>query len=701
MAGKLEKIHAKAIKRFEDIYTRERDERREAIEDIRFTHVLGGQWSEEMNEKRKDQPRFTVNRVLAAVMQVTGDQRENRTSIKVIPTAEGTKEIAEVFTGLVRSIEARSDAESIYDGAFDESVCGGYGGWRVITEYVDDGFDQEIKLLPIRSAASSLWFDPASVQYDKSDAKYAFYTTYIPEEEFKDRFPKASVQDFDGQKLDTSADLQWYDGENIQIAEYWEKEPITKQIALLSDGRIIDSKEEKDVLDELIEMGITVKRTRSVESHKVVRYLMSGAEILEGPENHAGKHIPLVPVYGRTIEIEGKKYVSGLVRHAKDPQRILNYAESASVEASAMAPKDPIWITAEQARGHESSLKNFNRTNSPFMLYNSDPKAPGAPQRGGAPQVQQALILQAERAENGVFATTGIQPPSLGINPELQSGKAVIAQQKMGDRGSFIYSDNLTKSIRYTGEILADLMPKIYDTERVITILNIDGSTEDIEINKAISEFNQPVIDQQTGKQIIVNDLTQGKYDVYISSGAAYSTKRQESAQQLIDLSTNNQAFAEFTPDLIAKSLDTLDADELHKRLRKVMIQKGIAEPTEEEIKEFGLDKEQPPDPLQQAMLQNAQADTEKKQAEIRRMRSQALNLDADTASKALEANKVVVTTLKTLLEGFKSQSESGIPFTPQNVNALIEQLDIVQESQMVIDPGPNSSERHDLVRRM
>lgn len=689
MATKNEKVHTLAINRFERIEKNERDQRKLAVEDIKFAQTEDGQWDDGAIEKRKGRPRFTINRVAGAIDQLIGDQRQNRTDIKIRPVSGGaTEDIAKVITGLIRNIESNSKASNAYDTAFDEVVNGGFGGWRVTTEFNDDdAFDQEIKIKPLNTATTSLWFDDAALEYDKRDALFAFVTVDMPKEEHKRRFPKSEISEWSQDKYGTSVCAGWANEDSVRVAEYWVKTPVTFEIALLSDGRVINQDEEKDVLDELAAQGITVKKTRTVKSHKVEMYLLDGAGVLEGPKAWAGKFIPLIPMFGRQSNIEGRTYTRGIVRFAKDANRIYNYTTSAAIEAAALSPKDPIWYTPAQVKNHEAKYRNFANSNSPFMPYNPDPKSPGAPQRGGAPAVQSAFINQIQQAGMDLYHVTGMQPPSLGANPELKSGKAIQAQERLGDRGSYIFSDNLSKSIEYTGEILIDLIPRIYDTARQVRIMQQDGETENVEINTV----NQEVIDEQTGEPVLVNDLSMGKYDVATETGPAFATQRQESAQQIIDLIGTSPQFEALAMDLVAKDLPILESKELVKRVRKQMIQQGIVDPTEDETKELGLDQPQQPDPQQTAITENIQIQTEKLISDIE-------NQDADTLSKQLKAQQSTIDTYKTLMEAYEKQIAAGIPFTATDHNIRIKQQDIMEEGQQAIDEGANREQAASII---
>ena len=669
-----ESIHTEAIKRFEQV--EDKKQRKLAIDDMRFAHVEGGQWDEDARTKRANRPRFEVNRVEPAIDQVVGNQRQNRVSVKIRPVSGGADEkTAKIFNGLIRNIESTSKANNAYDAAFDEAVTGGFGGWRVLTEFADDDvFEQDIKIKPVKSAASSMYFGQSD-EYDKRDASYAFLITSFSKTEFEAKWPKHQATSFTQTRLDNTSCNDWFQGDTIRVAEYWKKVPVTKEIALLSDGRVINSEEEESVLDEMKEQGVTILKTRTVKSHKIVRYIMNGNELLEKPKDWAGKFIPLIPVFGKVHHIEGKTFVKGMTRNAKDPQRIYNYETSQAVETNALSPKDPYWYTPAMAAGHESTWKAFPKKNTPFMPYNPDAEHPGPPTRTGAPSVQQAAMVMIQQAATDIESTTGIHAPALGNAPQLLSEKSVQSQAEKGDRGSFIYEDNLEKSIQYTGEILIDLIPKIMDQARTVRVLNIDGSSELVDVNQNKGQINQTIEDRQTGKKVIVNDLTLGKYDVVATAGQSFATKRQESAAQLIELSAANPLVAQLGLDIIARNLDINDSEELHDRIRMQMIQSGTVKPTEEETEELGLDQPQQPDPSQVAMLENIQMATQKMMADIE-------NTEADTANKQVKAQQEAAKTVDIMVQTMLDKINAGVPLTNDEVQMIISQRDILADSQ-------------------
>lgn len=702
-------VHKEGLDRFHTTESSENEQRRLGVEDIRFAQTPDGQWDDLAKKKRQGRPRYTLNKIAAAIDTIVGDQRQNEITSKVVALSNDATE-ADTYDGIIRNIEAQSSAKNIYDQAFDEQLNSGYGGWRITTQFIDDSFVQEIRIEPVRAATTSLWFDRDAKQYDKRDARFAFLTWTISIEEFKRLYPKATVSDFTQKKYAASRCATWFDGDNIRLAEYWRKVPIKRTIAQLSDGRIIDVKDEQTVLDELRDTGITVLQTRVADSHKVERYIMNGAEILEGPEAWAGRYIPLIPLYGKINHIENETHVRGLVRFAKDAQRIYNYLRSSLVETTALTPKDPYWITTTQAKGRTAQLARMATDNPPFQIYNEDPKAPGPPKRTGSPSVDQAMIEQSQSAQLDITQTLGVSAgtpqPTAGTDLDMRSGKAIEAQARRGDAGAFVFADNLVKSMEYSSVVLVDLIPRIIDTEQQIRILQPDG-TEEMKL------VNQTVLDTSpggTGKPVIVNDLTAGKYDVKAKTGPLHATQREKAATMLQELATGNPAFATVTPDLIAKSLDTPMSDELHKRIRKQMIAQGIAEPTEEEAQEMQVEEQKTQQLVEQLTAQITQqveqqanvrllnAEAGKREAEVEALQASTgakiEKTTADANKSELDSNKTANETLGVMLDNIAKQLELGIPIDQVTHNLRVSQNDLINVSQQEIAPGPNSEQQ-------
>ena len=653
---------------------------------MRFVNVPGAQ-SEDSFDKRDDVYKGEVNRLAGLVDQVTGGQRENRSSIKYLPTGTNTdKEAAEIKSGIARDVENKSDAHSVYDQSFDEMVTCGFGGWGLLTDFEDDSFDVVPKFRGIRSAASSLFFDVNAVEFTKRDAKHAFLVTGVHPDLFDSEYPKASITDFPVEQYSDQHENGWFSNDQVLIAEYWWKEPVTKTIVQLTDGRIIDEEAEKKVLDELALKGITIARKnngqekrRKYESHKVFMMKMNGAEWLSEPKEFPSKFIPLFLDQGRVTHIENETHTRGLIRFGKDPQRIYNAETSNQVQIGAELMDDPIWATAKQAKGYTDDYENYKVERPPILLYNADPESPGPPKRTGAPAAQQQATQRIKQAEMDIYATTNMYPPSLGLNVGLESGIALKHQDEKGDRGSYVFVDNHMKTMKYSAEVLEDVLSNIFDTERLVDVLNIDGSVETVKINQMTDEFGEKIKDEQTGKEVVVNDM-RSTFRTVVDISKAYSTRKEESLNQLIEMIGADDTFRAISTDLVAKNSDILESDELHKRARKLMITQGLIEPTDEEIEELGLNQEKPIDPSTQALTDNIQMDTAKKQSDIELNDVKVDQVIADNIKKATDAYKA-------LIEAYDKQISAGTPLSADQLQTQADALAMIEIEQGKIKP--------------
>jgi hypothetical protein len=688
--------HKEVTERREASEYAEKEQRRYAVRDQLCIEKEGGWWEDEAKESRAKRPKLSVDLVSGALDQAQGDQRETETTVEVVPKKGGTKDLAKIYTGLLRNIEDESNAQDIYDCAYYEQLAGGIGGWRILTEEdPDNPFIQRIVMKWVPSAASSLYGDPDAESYTREDGEYWFVSTYILDTTFKKLYPKAKAENFFKRLLNT----YWYKNNKVQVNEFWYKDSYKKKVALLSDGRVIDVEDESKVMDELAASGVTVVDEKTVDSHKVKTIKLNGIEFLDDWEDWAGKYLPIIPVYGKTAIIEGQHYYRGLVRKARDPQMMYNYTVSAVAEASALTPKDPYWHTKTQQAGHEDEWRIFPKQNQPFLAYNHDPDNPGPPKRTGAPSVQQALVEQMNQARSDVYSTTGIEPSSRGDTLELKSGKAIQAQQAMGDRVLFVFPDNLEKSKHFDALVKIDLIQKLYDTERIEKIINEDGTSEDITINlREYNEINEPIIDEETGEQVIVNDLSKGTYGVVIKSGPKSATRRSETVDQIMRLvgdTPSGEVVASLALDIIVDNMDLNKGEEVKKRIRKWMIEQGTATPTEEEKVELGIsDEPPPPDPMNEALVSNLNMQTEKLISEIR-------NKDADTQSKHMEAYYKSIQSVETLIKALAEKIDAGAPVTPEEEDLLdgavalgSETVVDVMENQEVADSLPMNAKQ-------
>jgi hypothetical protein len=533
--------------------------RSSALEDLKF--AAGDQWPTEIQNSRnlEARPCLTINKIDPYIRQVTNQQRQARPRIKVHGmNTQSDEKLAEILTGVIRHIEVNSDADQAYDTAFDYSVRMGWGYFRIVTDYIrEDSFDQEIYFRPIENPFT-VYFDPNSIMPDGSDAERCLITTVVDKKTFKKMYPDADEGNFTYRGTGDSS-AEWVMKEDIRIAEYFYTERKAAKLMQLSDGTAV-YQDEMPSEDILRMAGITVVSERDSIRKQVKWCKLTAMEILE-ERTWPGKYIPIVPVYGQQLVVDGKRKKYGLVRNAKDPQRMLNFWQTSITESVALAPKAK-WLMAEgQDEGHELEWAAANIKSSPVLRYKQkDIEGQPAPAPSRLqPEPPPAGILAASASiNNDLQAVLGIFDPNQ-LPQGNMSGKAINGQQQQIDLTNFHYFDNLTRSIRYAGKILLDLIPKIYDHERVMRIIGYDNQPE-------LVVLNERTVDA-AGVTKILNDVTVGEYDVVMETGPSYNSKRQEAVANMMPLLSASPDLMKIAGDLVFRNMDFPGADIIADRL--------------------------------------------------------------------------------------------------------------------------------------
>ncbi len=563
------------------------DSREDELDDLRF--MAGSpdnawQWPADVLATRgavqgqtiNARPCLTINKLPQHVRLVTNEQRQNRPSGKVIPADDKADvAVAEVFQGIVRHIEYLSDADVAYDTACDNQVTYGEGYIRILTEYCrEDSFDQDLKIGRVRNSFS-VYMDPMIHDPCGSDAEWCFITEDIPKEEYERLYPDAlPISVMMSQGVGDQSLSMWMSQETVRIAEYFYIDHQKKTLNLYPDNITAFNGSPQD--KQLKAMFGKPLKSRTSE-HRQVKWLKTnGFEVLE-ERDWAGKWIPVIRVVGNEFEVDGQLYISGLVRNAKDAQRMYNYWVSQEAEMLALAPKAPFIGYGGQFEGYETNWKTANTNNWPYLEVNPD-VTDGAgsplplPERAQPPMAQTGLIQAKVGAGEDIKATTGQYDSSIGATSNERTGRAILARQNQGDTSTYHYVDNLARAVRYTTRQLVDLIPKIYDTERVARIVGLDGEVDMVKINPNQPEPVRVIKDPITGLDIEkIYNPSIGIYDVVVTTGPSYATKRQEAmeAMQMI-LQTNPQLWA-VAGDLFIKNMDWPGAQEMAARFTKTL----------------------------------------------------------------------------------------------------------------------------------
>lgn len=520
-------------------------------------------------------PCITINKLPQHVKQVTNDQRQNRPAGKVIPADDQANiEVAEVFDGLVRHIEYISDADVAYDTASENQVSFGEGYWRIITEYVgDDSFDQDIKIARIRNSFS-VFMDPLIQDPCGSDAEWCFITEDMLKEDYERQFPGAApVSSLQQQSIGDQSVGQWLNGDTVRVADYYYIAHEKGTLNLYVDGSVAVGGSYKAKVAE--QDGLTIVKTRILDVRTVKCTKINGFEILES-NTWAGKFIPVIRVVGNEYEIDGRLYVSGIIRNAKDAQRMYNYWVSQEAEMLALAPKAPFIGYGGQFEGYEQQWKTANTTNWPYLEVNPDVtdgqgNPVPLPQRSQPPMASSGLLQAKAGAADDIKSTTGQYDSSLGQTSNERSGRAILAREKQSDTGTYHYVDNLARAVRHSTRQIVDLIPKIYDTVRIARIVGLDGETDQAHIDPTQPEAVKKIQDEQGIVLKKIYNPSVGKYDVCVTTGPSYMTKRQESIENMGQLLQGNPELWKVAGDLFIKNMDWPGAEEIAARLAKTI----------------------------------------------------------------------------------------------------------------------------------
>lgn len=582
-------------------------------------------------------PCLTINKLPQHVKQITNEQRMNRPTIKVLPVDDKSDiEMADVFNGVIRHIEYTSDADVAYDTACENQVTYGEGYLRILTEYCDDtSFDQEIKIGRIRNSFS-VYMDPMIQDPAGADARWCFITDDMTKDEYERAYPKASpISTLTARGIGDSSINQWISETTVRVAEYFYIECEKATLNLYPGNQTALTGTPEDSL--LRAMFGKPLRSRQSDRERVKWCKTNGYEILEESE-WAGSFIPVVRVVGNEFEVDGQLYVSGLVRNAKDAQRMYNYWCSQEAEMLALAPKAPFIGYGGQFEGYEQQWKTANTQNWPYLEVNPDvTDGQGAvlplPQRAQPPMASSGLLQAKAGASEDIKSTTGQYNASLGMTSNERSGKAILARQRESDVGTYHYADNLARAVRHIGRQLVDLIPKIYDTARVARILGEDGEPSTVKMNP---DQEEPVKKIMGPGGVVVDKIYNprvGKYDVRVITGPGYATKRQEALESMAQLLQGNPQLWQVAGDLFVKNMDWPGAQDLAKRLQKTLDPKVMADEDNPALVAANQQMEAMNAEMQQMfkMLQNVQQSMEAKEMHIKQFEAEIKAYQAET----------------------------------------------------------------------
>lgn len=630
----------------------DRINREAALDDKKFS--AGEQWDPVVLEQRKGLPCLVINNIPQFTAQLVGDWRESRKAIKVVPSNDEDTDAASIRGDLVRSIEMQSRADRTYDTAFESLVQCGDGAYRISVEYArDDVFDQDIFIRPIEDSLAVVW-DRFSVDPTGRDARRAFVDDRLPKKEFEAKWPGCSPDELSSDQDWAKIDLTgWVDDESYRVTEYWRLIERQRLMALFENGKVFELN--ADNIEQLsAENGAPVK-TRMVWCSYAQMHLVTGFKILSGPYEYRLNRLPIIRMSGRVVNVGGRRVRYGLVRFMKDPVRLKNFWRSIAAEQLGYAPKAQ-WIATESAvEGREELFRKAHLSRDPLIIVNDEAIIGQNIQRLDPPAPQAALLNEAQVNAQDMKDVTGIHDASMGIRSNEVSGRAIQARQREGDIASLTFYDNANAAVLEGGDVINQLIPQIYDGTRVIRTIGEDETQKFMRIN-----------DPMDPNAI---DLSVGMFDVALSTGTSYTTRRVEAAQAMMDAIQVWPQLMQVAGDLVAKAQDWPGAEKLAERLKKTIPSQYL---TEDELAQGagpGISPEE-----MQAMQQQMQQ---------LQMENQSLKQD-----KTIDFKKLEVDAYNAETQRIRALSDHEVDANQMEMNAI----------QMILD-GSTKLDEHDMQR--
>lgn len=674
-ADKLAEVHTRAVARYDKAYGAQQEIRLQCLKDRRFILIPGGQWEGGLEDQYENRPRFEVNKIMLSIQRIYSEYRNNRIGVDFRPKNDkASDKIAESLDGLYRADEMDSGAQEAYDNAFDEGLAGGFGAWRLCAEYEEPDEEesdaQRIRIEPITDADVSVWFDPDSKRYDKSDAKWAMVIYSMTPDAYREEYDR-EPQSINRESM---TEFDWFSPDVAYVAEYYEraevyyKLQVFKNLATGDEVKVVDDdytdEELAAKLRELEVTGYELVREKKVERYTVNKYILDGNEILEDCGRIAGSHIPIVPFYARRSFVDNVERIQGHGRLARDVQQLYNMVVSMIAEIATMSPIEKPIFTPEQVAGHEFMWAEDNVKRYPYMLTNAVTDAAGNPVQNGPigytkpPSIPPALAGLIQLLGADMQEVLGSQQSAEEVVSNV-SAKAVELIQNRLDMQSFIYMDNMAKSMRRCGQIWLSMARDLYDEKgrkmRVVTAAGADSTIE----------LKRPNVDDK-GESITENDLTAGSYDVYADVGPSMTTRRDSTVRALSGM----LQFVEDPSDRAAISgsivlnLDGEGLEDLKAYQRQKLLAIGAVKPNEEEKPQMMAPQQnQQPD----ANTQYLQAAADKEIAQAEESRAKTDKLKADTAKTLADIDAQKIDQMLALLQQLV-QNQPGQPFDNQAV---------------------------------
>jgi hypothetical protein len=573
----------------------DRENREEALEDKKF--AAGEQWDPVVLAEREGLPCLVINTVPQFTAQLVGDWRQNRNAVKVVPSESGDIDVASIRSDLIRSIEQKSRAPRVYDNAFESAVTCGDGAFQIAVEYAgEDVFDQDIVIKPIDDALSVVW-DRMSIDPTGRDATHCFVDERFPKKEFKRLWPEIDPNELSSTDKNACENGGWIDNQTYRITAYWRMLVRDRLLFLFEDGSIHAADDDTDLEDLMTKHGKII-RSRVAPCRYAQMHLVTGFAILAGPFEYKLTRLPVIRMIGRTQNLGDRRVRAGLVRPMKDSVRMRNFHRSVAAEQLGYAPKAKWMATESAVEGYEDQIRQAHKSRDPLIKLSDDAQFDVNIKRLDPPPIEAALLQESAQNTQDLKDVTGIHDASLGIKSNETSGRAIMARQREGDIAALTYYDNGNAALLEGGDVINQLIGQIYDGTRIVRIIGEDEQAKLIRINDPMDPSSP--------------NLATGQYDVTITTGTSYTTRRVEAAQAMMEAVQVFPQLMGIAGDIIAKAQDWPGAQELAERLRKTIPPNLLEGEKDEHGQPIEAQPQIPPE-VQEALAQGQQAVEENK----------------------------------------------------------------------------------------
>ena len=663
-----------------DHYNRER-----ARKSHSFVHDVDGQWEPEVISKMIGRPRYTFDMVTPIIDQACSTFNKSDLAVNVKAAASDTsKDQAEITSSIINSINNKSGSKPVYRCAFREMLISGISGWRVVNDWASEkSFNQDILIKNITNFIDRVWFSPKSDDPTSNDSNYAFVMSDITRNEYKSRFGDEAPS---GISSDRSYSTKCSNSDKVSIGEALYKKSSSVTLALMSNGEVYEINDDfKRIQDELTSSGVTISRTRKSTSVKVYSRFFDNNRWLSDESLLPFSYIPVVSIYGNYEVSQGSRGYRGITEKLMDAQRVLNYAKSREIEEGALAPRAKYWMTREQAKSDTRTLATMNTNANPIQTYTHIDGQPQPYLAGGA-QINPGIAKTSEDAANIINKSAGIFSSNLGDNPLSQSGVAIETQIEQGNSGLSKYFEAMEQSLSQTAKTIVSGIPKVYDSNREITVEGLDGTVNTFAINRKI-------LDEQTGEQVIINDLSKGEFNVVAKIGKSFGSKRGETVQSILEIAAIKPEILDISSDILLRNIDSPGVDEIAERVRSGMVSSGVipqSQFTEEELEaaQAAASQAQEPSPadvIALAEAEKAQAQTADIISKIKEREQKAELEEAKLLKEIAGASVNELSEYANILKTLKEVIGADQVITPELIKSFANQIDLVTESQEVI----------------